>query len=420
MHHLLEISPELIRFGVIALIAWFAWDMRSILKASQHKNELSIEGDWEGLERLYQKADKPYRPFVWLHRRYLMPGTNTAQYALFLYQHGRLEEALAKVDEAIRQIDRKPRIFRFIHRDRTFTTLCSAFEARTLILTGLGRHHEARETGAQLQRIAGPESRFGGAIALLDYNCGFIDEALAQARAVPRGHKQYDAMRGLTIKVLCMKGQLDEALQEAFYTPSDATTTLSPQDLATLSAVREGAKLIELKNKKLAGIYQPARLIMMAQVYIAREEFAKADLALDEAEKTLGAEPAIQAAYCRYRANSLAAQGRATEAEGYIARLRTMAQQIPKRSRLWEIHSAIGRSYMYLRRYGDALSEYTEAQRHVLHPLEKHVTTYWLARANEAAGERREAARCYQAVAADAIPSWMQKEAAKALAGQNG
>lgn len=97
--------------AVIAL-AWFSWDMSAILKMSQRKQQLAIEGRWNDLERHYESTLKTRRPFVWLQQRYLLPGAVLAQYALFLYKRGRLEEALLKADRSIEQIEGKPKFFR--------------------------------------------------------------------------------------------------------------------------------------------------------------------------------------------------------------------------------------------------------------------------------------------------------------------
>jgi hypothetical protein len=55
----------------------------------------------------------------------------------------------------------------------------------------------------------------------------------------------------------------------------------------------------------------------------------------------------------------------------------------------------------------------------VLHPIEKHVTAYYFAKIHEAAGRPQEALSCYRTVAADPIPSRMQKQSAEILAQQN-
>ena len=115
----------------VRILVWFALDMRSILKSLQRRNQLATDGRWEDLDRHFQRTLKSWRPFAWLQQRYLLPGSVNGTYALFLYERGRYEEALEKLDAAIRQIERKPRIFRAIYRSRTFQTLCSLLRART-------------------------------------------------------------------------------------------------------------------------------------------------------------------------------------------------------------------------------------------------------------------------------------------------
>lgn len=55
----------LIPLAFFVLLTWFRLDMRSILRAGQVKNQLSIQGQWKALERYFQRASKPLRPFVW-------------------------------------------------------------------------------------------------------------------------------------------------------------------------------------------------------------------------------------------------------------------------------------------------------------------------------------------------------------------
>jgi tetratricopeptide (TPR) repeat protein len=338
---------------------------------------------------------------------------------LFLFNQGRLEEALVKIDQAIRQIEGKPRILRPIYRSRTFNNLCACIRARILILTGLGRYGEAREVGAQLQQLEGSRSSPNAALALLELNCGHLDEALAQAQSAPSRDPQYDTMRVITAIAHYTKGEFDRAIQALLYEPGDIKTFYSPADFETVSKDPDGAKLIELQNRKLAGVRQPIRLLLLAKVHLIREDFESANLALDQAEKVLGPEPSIQAAYCQNRARCLAAQGKATEAENYINRLRAIVQPLPKRSLLQESHLAVGISYWYLGRPGDALAELTAAQGFALHPMEKHATAYWMARAHEAAGDPQKAEAYYQIVAADMIPSWMRNKAIEALSRPN-
>jgi tetratricopeptide (TPR) repeat protein len=415
----LSSSLQLIYAVILGLLLWFSADMRSIVKAMQLKNRLSIDGRWDELEKYFQRASKSYRPFVWIHRRYLLPGNIPVQHALFLFKQGRLEEALAKADEAIRLIERKPIICRHIYGSGTFKIWSGALRARTLILGGLGRYDEAREAAAKLQRRTRSGAGANSSLALLEYNCGHLDEALAQSKSVPPENPQYDSMRAIAALVLSMKGEFDEAIQTLMFEPAEVTKFYSPENWEMVHGTTDGARFIELQRQKMAGVFQPARLLALAQVYLAREDFENAVRALDQAEKVLGPEPGIQFSYCRHRACSLAAQGKADEAGKYIERMRAMAKQRPKRSLLWETHFSTGRAYLYLGRFDDALSELNEAQRSVLHPIEKHVTAYYFAKSHEAAGRLEEAMPYYRTVATDPIPSWMQKRAAEFLAQQN-
>lgn len=417
--HFLPAICVILLLSAVGLLAWFASDMHSLLKSSQRKNQLSIDGRWKDLESYFQQARRPYRPFVWFYRRYLLPGNITTQYALFLYNRGRLDDALAIVDDAIRQIEIKPRIFRYIYHRETFKTLCGALRTRTLILTGQGSYDEARKTTAKLEHLTGSSATSNASLALLEFYCGHLDEALAQTEAVPPQDAQYDSMRGIAALAWSMKGEFDKAVQALTYEPSDISKYYSPARLKALKETPEGTKLIELQRKKHAGIFQPARLLMLANVYMEREEIDNAVRMLDQAENSIGPEPAVQTSYCRHRACSLAAQGKVSETENYIERMRAIVQQLPKRSLLWETHFAAGRAYLYLKQFSDALAELNEAQRFVLHPIEKHATAYWTARTHEAAGHLIEAIPYYRIVAADGIQSWMRKQAADVLDRQN-
>lgn len=401
--------------AAIGLLGWLAMDMRSILKAGQRKNQLSIEGRWKELDEHFERMSNSWRPFVRLHDRYLLPGNFLTQHALFLYNRGRFEDALAKVELAIQRLKNKPQIFKSIHKSATLGTQCGALKARTLILTGMGRYDEARSASAELASLEQSARSSNPPLALLEFSCGRLDETLALTQAVTPKDPQYDSMRVITALALSMKGEFDQAAEALLYEPGDMTKFYTPENLKLVSGTPEGARLIELQNKKVAGVFPPARLIVLAQVNISREDFKAADLALDQAEKKLGPEPGIQFSYCRHRASSLAAQGKSAEAENHIQRMRAIVQELPKRSLLWETHFSAGRCHTYLGRFDDAFVEFKKAQQFILHPIERHSTNYWIGRICEAMGDQSNAIPFYQAVVADGIPSWMRKKAAEII-----
>lgn len=400
----------------VGALSWFAADMRSILKSGQVKNQLSIDGRWEDLENHFRRTMKPRRFFVWLHQRYLLPGNLEGQYALFLYQRGRSEEALAKMDEAQRKIANKPRIFAGIFRRATSKTLWGALNGRILILSGLGRYDEARQVAVGLQNLGGPVNESAATMALLEANCGRLDAALEWARTIPSSHPQFDSMQIVMAWMYSSKGEFEKAVEVLQFESGDISKFYDSRGLTAMKESVEGSKLLELQQKKLTGVRQPARLLMLASTYISHEKFDLALVALEQAEKTMGKEPVIQCSYCRLSAVSVAATGKVLEAEDFIKRALDIARKYPKRSTLWETHLGICRTYWYLKRYGEALAAMVEGEKSALHPIEKHSTAYWLARTHEAAGRRQEAKAFYEAVVADGIPSWMRKRAEEALA----
>ena len=417
------LMSQLVPLGCLAafgVLIWYAADMRSILRSKQRKNQLAIEGRWAELEKYWEQASNTRRPFVWLHQRYLLPGSNAVQFGLFLYQQGRLEEALAKVDQAIKQIENKPAIFRSMYQRATNKALWGALAARGLILTGMGRYDEAREAAARLGDASGYNVRANQSLALLELDCGRLDEALVLAKTVPPENNQYDSMRAAMARAYSLKGEFVRAIETLTYEPSSVSKFYRPDNWEKMKRSPEGSKLIELQGRKLAGIFPPARWVALAVVFLEQEAFKNADAALDEAEKSLGSNPTLQISYWRNRARSHAGQGKSAEAEDCIARVRGMMRQPYLRSTLMGTHIALARSYLSLRRFAEALAELAEAERIALHPIEKHLATYWSARTYEEAGNSSEARVYYQKVASDPIPSRMRSHAAAVLGKSSG
>lgn len=416
MHPYLQIVYGVLVLLIFILPSWYVADMRSILRDLRRKNELSVSGNWKELEKYFESSAQTRRPFVWFRRRFLLPGNQETQHAMFLFQQGRLEEALAKNEEAIRRMESKPWIFRSFYARASFNSLCAALRGNILILNGLGRYDEAREAAAKIERLNGGKSKPNAALAMLEYNCGHLDEALQLAQATGTDSTQLDTMRGVMARCYTLKGEFEQAIQALSYTPADVVKFYSPAGLKRLSETSDGAEFLEVKRRKLAGVYPPARFLKLARVYLAMEDFEKAHQALDQAEKSLGPQQGLQMSYCRLRACSFGGQGKTREAEVYIERLRAMAKERPRRSVLREIHSGVGRAYLYLKRFNDAVGELNEAQKFILHPIEKHVINYHLAQAHEGAGNQSEARRYYEMVAADPIASRMRQQAAEWLA----
>jgi tetratricopeptide (TPR) repeat protein len=337
-----------------------------------------------------------------------------ARFGLFFHSRGRLEPALAHVDRGIKQIENKPMLFRPVFRSATSKAYNSALAARVLILSEMGRYSEARQTSVKLEKASGSTMGEHSTLALLEMKCGKLDEALAMARKVPEHETQYDAMRNLMSMVYGLKGDFEQAKQSLIFDPNIGAKYDNPGVFESLKQNVEGAKWIQSQKQKLAGIFPPARWIRLAHVYLAEQDFEQSDKALDNAEKSLGSNQILESVYWRARARTYAGQYKSKEAEDCIDRARVMAQKLQSRSAIMETHLAIGRSYLSLRRWDEALIELLAAERTSLHPIERHQANYWIAHAYGSSDRLADALPYYQKVASDPIASWMQREAAAA------
>jgi hypothetical protein len=66
---------------------------------------------------------------------------------------------------------------------------------------------------------------------------------------------------------------------------------------------------------------------------------------------------------------------------------------------------------LLLGRNQSAVSEFQTFAQLALHPMEKHRTTYFLARATAATGQAQEAARIFSLVITDGFNTWMYADA---------
>jgi hypothetical protein len=133
--------------------------------------------------------------------------------------------------------------------------------------------------------------------------------------------------------------------------------------------------------------------------------------ALDNAERELRTQPILEGVYYQLCAACFALKGDATNAETSLAKARDVAAKVPYRSLLHEVHLMTGRAYLMLDRVNDAVRELQAAAQAALHPIEKHSTNYWLARALTSSGQTEEASKVYKAVVADGFNTWMSVDA---------
>ena len=401
----------------LTVAIWLLIDVHWSYRRRQQRIRLKLAGKWDELDAHYQRELGSHRLILpFLLRKYAVPGNLEAGYAAYLYERGRLESALEFTDRAI-TLARKPRWkLKSVFGVRPTTrTLPVALNLRVLVLTGLGRYDEARTTAAELRDLLPPGQRRNSADCLMEVQSGHLEEALNLAYET-LSHKSNDGTARLVASwVYRLRGDFPEAANILFYQPHDVAEHYSPKDLALVLKSHEGAKFVALQRQYAATIHEPIRLLALSGVYLEAGNLDDATQALDTVQPLLGANPVILCDYHRRRAMCAAGKGDSPRAEQHLAAARSILADYPKRSTQWETHIAAGRCYLSLHAMDKAGAEFAQAQALWLHPLDKHVTNYWLGRTADAARRRSEAIQRYEKLVADGIDTKMRQEAIEAL-----
>jgi len=398
----------------LALAVWVLIDVRHSQRRQQRKLRLQLDGKWDELDAHFQRELKSRRLLSYIMRKYVLPGNLQASYALFLYQRGQLETALEFADRSV-ALARKQRVFLKSVFGVQQKILPSALNSRVLILTGLGRYDDARVASAELRNMPSVRNKAQATICLTEVYLGNLDRALELAYETLAQDPKDGTARVVASWVFRLKGEFAEAINILVYKPKDVTELYSQKDLDTLLRDRESAKFIALQRQHAATIYEPIRLLVMSGVYLDQADYDDATHALDAMQSLLGNNPVIRSNYERNRAICSASKGDVRQAEQHLAEARTIALNLPKRDTQWETNISAGRCYLLLKLTDKASNEFLAAQRRMFHPIEKHMTNYWLARTMEVAKHRAEAIRNYQCVVADDIPTVMRQESLDAL-----
>ena len=379
--------------------------------------QLKLAGKWDELDAHYQRELRSHRLLLpFLLRKIVIPGNLEAGYAAFLHQRGQLEPALEFTGRAIALARKQPRWLKSIYgMPLRRKTLSVALNLRVLILTSLGRYDEARATAEELRGVSPPGHRRNSADCLTEVQSGNLEEALNLAYETLSHNVKDGTARLIASRVYRLQGRFAEAANILFYEPRDVTEHYSPKDLANMLKDRQSAEFITLQRQYAASIHEPIRLLALAGVYLEEGNCDDAARSLDAVEKLLGANPVILCDYHRRRAICAAAQGENARMEQHLREARSIVAQHPKRSTQWATDIAAGRCYLLSQAIDKAGVEFLAARSRALHPLDKHVTNYWLGRAAEAAKHRTEAIRHYQSLVSDGIQTRMREEAVAAL-----
>jgi len=391
----------LVALFLIALSSWLVADLEHARRWSLKRAELGAQGRWNELDEHFQERLTSPRPLLWLYRRIFVPGLGEGDYALHRSNLGDDEGALKWINQAIRKI--------------TFNkaNLPTLLRARALILTRMGKYEEAKASITQARSINSSRASLNNIEGLIELYLGNLDRALALAQEGMNLEDPKDALRLLAAGALRLQGRFQEAINALVYDPTRLSAAFGPANFKDIGYDQLGQRLILKMDQEVASIFPPGRELAMAEVFLDAGDTENLQRALDRAEGEMQSNPAIQIIYLCLQACSCGLQEDATGTEKNLAQLRDLSTKLPTRSVRFQTHYAAGRAYLSLQRTDLALSEFQTATNLAVHPVERHSTDYWLARAAKAAGDGPRAMALFQAIVQSRIASWMNADAQK-------
>jgi tetratricopeptide (TPR) repeat protein len=384
----------------VLCLLWFFLDCKAWVRFVKRHHLLNHEGRWDDLEALHQKELRAFRPFVRLLIRFKSPGGLEVLIAGLLYQKGRAEEALRSAESAAA----KSRGHATNHSE--------ALSLQALSLLELGRYEELRDVAARIRSL--------GVTHVADFNeallclfLGRLDPALSLAQQVIR-HPKGDLGRGLLSAILLSKGDHAAALETLLDPPRPVSAYYSPENLRKLERSSDGRAMVEAHQKQWAGVAEPLRFLQAGYLYLDLGDVEGLRFTLEKAGGVLGGNPTLNIIHRELNACLCASTGDAAGAERWLQQGAELLKTHPRRLSQMEFRRFGGRANLLLGRPAAALADFEASLELTRHPMEKHIARYWLARAQEAKGNKEKAAELYRAVVADGIASKYSVEAAKA------
>lgn len=403
----------------VAGLFWFLSDIKFAQQWGMKRAELGAQDRWRELNAHFESGLKCRRPLLLLFQHFVIPGTLEADYALHLSNQGEHERALVLAQKASRRSAKRLAVHLAI------------LPAEATILSRLGRYDEARKliargrsslaapAGSSLARIEVRQLDAGLVMqeGLMELFLGHLDAALKLGIEACAGNVS-DPGRALVSGVLTARGRFKEALDVLVYEPSTfdkflepAVACMNPDEVKFLVKDKLFEETARQTDEQLSGVFGPAIEMGKALVFLEAGDATNLGLALQRTQPKLKSNQIMEHIFIRTRACWCAMSGDAAGMAADLARARQLAAEKPaSRSAKYETHLAAGRASFLLGRHEAAVEELRGARDFALHPMEKHTTTYWLARAMEAAAQPS-AASLFKAVVADRFGTWMEADA---------
>ncbi|MEX2216136.1 MAG: hypothetical protein WD768_18640 [Phycisphaeraceae bacterium] len=340
-------------------------------------------------------------------RRLNFPGVLELQFAEDLYNFGRLDDAMVIVERAASRCCKARHRFLVIDLRAKIHLALEHYDKVSEAITSLYANEEGKPLAQALE-------------ATLAFYMGDLPRALSLAETLadlPATEANVGILKASSVCFLL--GRFDDALAWARHQAVDAITLLDEKTRKRLLATRHGRKIVDGIREQYAATVGPSRYYAAMRVHLHRNEIDQAEAAFHAAVKARGDEhmshPWVQHEHDAHGAILAAARGDEPTARLHAQQMNRTASIV--RSPYITYANALDRAIIdfKLGHFSEAVRACGEAFDAAIHPLQRHESTYWLARATTAAGDKDAARDAFKRLLEDHIETRMRDEAKHAL-----
>jgi len=398
------VSPILWVYLALGLwLVWFVVDCKGWSRFLRRCRQLDHEGKWEELEAHFRSEFNAFRPWVRLFLRFKSPSSLDGLAAAFFFQRGLTEESLRFAESAVAKAVGRPRV------------LVEHLRLQAAALTELARYDEARETIHRI-RALDDDPVADHVESLLCLSLGRLDDAIGLADRA-RKHPKGELARHFASTARLLRGEDAAALEAVLEPARDVVDQYPAETLARMSRTREGRALIEGHRVQYAGVVEPLRFLQAGYVYLDQSNAGELGYLLEKASAVMGGNPSLKVMHAQLSACHCALIGDVAGADRRLREGAKILETHRRRGSVMEFHRFAGRAHLLLGRADAAVAELERSRTFCVHPLEKHLGGYWLAKAYEAKGESGKAAELLRTIASDGIVSKYAKASPPAPSG---
>jgi len=382
-------------------------DLHWLLHWSLRREELLRNQGWPAICDWHQRRLRSPRVFVMWHDRITKPGSAALTQTIDARTYAAESEAEKLAVQTLANISARSGVSASQER-------AAAVEAYAMALLARGSYEAALAQGESLLQL-GWHRHAVALAARVAYCRGRMSECQRLAREAIAASSE-DGMQTLAMSLaLTAKGDEAIATINRLIAQRDSVAGETMPDMLAAADAKPARRLQLLIHQRTIARRGGEPRLIAAMILLMNERLAQATARLDEAKGYLCRLPDMQLRYHGLRAVESAGLNRPDDAERELASMDRARTRLYGRQHAWEAHRLAAACHLTFQRFDLARESLQRAGEIVIHPIDRHYTSYWLARCAQLRGNPAAAVEHYRAVIADGFDTWFHHEAAASV-----